>query len=71
MNVQKHIMLSGDQVDDYIPGTWHKQVELCTITGCSLYPYRPVVTKPRVKKCPKLAAKAAVLDELPAFNKPA
>ena len=30
-------------------GTWLKQVELCTFTDCSLYPYRPIpkASKPK------------------------
>lgn len=36
-------------------GTWLKQVELCTMTDCPLYEYRPVPSssKLRVKSPPK------------------
>jgi hypothetical protein len=27
--------------DSCAPGNWRQQVEACTITGCSLHPYRP------------------------------
>lgn len=27
--------------DELEPGTWRQQVELCTVTICDLYPFRP------------------------------
>ncbi len=30
--------------DPYQPGSWRKQVELCTCLACPLYPVRPVTT---------------------------
>lgn len=32
--------------DPLAGGTWRQQAENCTVTSCSLYPYRPV-SKPR------------------------
>lgn len=32
--------------DRCAPGNWRQQVSACTITGCSLWPYRPQ-SKPR------------------------
>ena len=28
------------------PGTWRQQVALCSVTGCPLYPVRPVTKAP-------------------------
>lgn len=36
--------------DDCSPGTWRKQVELCTISDCALYPYRPITEKSKAEK---------------------
>lgn len=35
-------MCKGCIYDPQAPGTWRKQVEECTATGCPLYPVRPV-----------------------------
>lgn len=31
--------------DEQAPGTWRKQVELCTVEDCPLYSIRPRTTK--------------------------
>ena len=28
--------------DEFADGTWRMQVEVCELTACALYPYRPV-----------------------------
>ncbi len=43
--------------DDCAPGTWRKQVELCTITECGLYPYRPITEQSRSENASKLGRK--------------
>ena len=32
--------------DPYAPGTWRKQVTLCSVKSCALYAVRPKSTRP-------------------------
>ena len=32
--------------DSSAPGTWRQQVTLCTVTGCAMYPVRPITATP-------------------------
>ena len=45
--------------DQKASGTWRMQVEACTVTGCPLYPVRPVST----------SQKQAEMAEIPEGNK--
>lgn len=46
--------------DDTQPGSWRKQVELCTSTQCPLYEVRPTTMKTQEAKRKPRAAKIPV-----------
>ena len=45
-------------------GTWLKQVESCTFSGCPLYPYRPLTKKSKPKRACISKAKLAHMAKM-------